>query len=202
MRRGGYRKSETSQQQILEAAVRTIAAKGLADSSVQDIAAAAGVSKGVVHYHFESKDELLAKVVNLACTVMAERVRAAFLEPGTAAERMRRAITELWFVRRSGVPEIRVIMEAMTVAVHDPALHATIGAALRTSREQVVQVGFTNLEEMGLAPRFAPDTMARLLLGALDGLALHQLFDPMPPESEAELLAAAERIAMSLFSER
>jgi hypothetical protein len=53
--------------------------------------------------------------------------------------------------------------------------------------------------EMGLHPRVSPRALARLLMGALDGLALHHLFDPATPEDEAEVLRAAELMAMSLF---
>ncbi len=198
-RRSPYRKSEVSQKQLLEAATAVIARKGLAQSSVQDIADAAGVSKGVVHYHFESKDDLVEQTVLHACAALSERIRGEFLVEGTPIERMRRAIAELWAVRRDGVPEIRVVMEAMTAGVHDPKLARSLGAVLRTSREQIVEVGFKSLLEMGLRPRFEPEAMARLLLGALDGLAIHHLFDPMDPATEEQMLNAVERFALALF---
>ena len=199
MRRSGYKKSEISQLQLLEAAAITIAKKGLAQTSVQDIADAAGVSKGVVHYHFESKDDLVERAVLHACARMSERIRAEFQAEGTPIERMRRAIGELWRIRREGTPEIRVVMEAMTVGVHDDKLRKSLGKVLEGSRQEVVEVGFKALMEMGLKPRFSPDAIARLLLGALDGMALHHHFDPMPAEAEAQMLDAVERLALALF---
>ena len=44
--------------EILDVAVRTFAANGLAGSSIRGIASAAGVDPALIHYYFESKDRL------------------------------------------------------------------------------------------------------------------------------------------------
>lgn len=48
--------------QILEAALQILGEKGLAGWSVDRVADAAGCAKGLIHYHFGSKDTLLAEV--------------------------------------------------------------------------------------------------------------------------------------------
>jgi AcrR family transcriptional regulator len=47
---------------ILDAASRLFAEPGFAKTSVDEVAAAAGVSKGLVYDHYDSKEELLAAV--------------------------------------------------------------------------------------------------------------------------------------------
>lgn len=49
--------------QILQHAIDTIAALGYAQASIGQIAKHAGISKGVITYHFASKDELMDQVV-------------------------------------------------------------------------------------------------------------------------------------------
>ncbi|WP_241779942.1 TetR/AcrR family transcriptional regulator [Streptomyces natalensis] len=49
--------------QIVDAAVETIAARGFAKASLAQIAERAGISKGVISYHFAGKDELIELVV-------------------------------------------------------------------------------------------------------------------------------------------
>ncbi|HIY86946.1 MAG TPA: TetR/AcrR family transcriptional regulator [Candidatus Yaniella excrementavium] len=49
--------------QIIAAAAETVAAVGYAHASLARIATTAGISKGVVTYHFRSKDEILRLVV-------------------------------------------------------------------------------------------------------------------------------------------
>ena len=50
-------------QEILEAASRVITDRGLAETRIQDIADACGVSPGLILYYFESKDRLLVEAL-------------------------------------------------------------------------------------------------------------------------------------------
>ncbi|MFE6685641.1 TetR/AcrR family transcriptional regulator [Streptomyces sp. NPDC057743] len=49
--------------QIIEAAIEVIAERGFAKASMAQIAARAGVSKGVISYHFAGKEELIERTV-------------------------------------------------------------------------------------------------------------------------------------------
>ncbi len=51
---------EHRQQQIIDATLQTIARQGMADITLSEIAKAAGVSHGLVNFHFETKEKLLA----------------------------------------------------------------------------------------------------------------------------------------------
>jgi AcrR family transcriptional regulator len=68
------------QAQLLRAAATAFAHAGYAATSMDDVAAAAGVTKLIVYRHFESKDELYRAVLNR----VAERLRDEF-EQGLAA---------------------------------------------------------------------------------------------------------------------
>lgn len=56
-------RAERKRQRILEAAGLCFARDGYAKATVEEIARQAGVSKGLVYVHFESKDELLDAVL-------------------------------------------------------------------------------------------------------------------------------------------
>lgn len=51
-------------EQIIQAAIETIAELGYAQASVGQIAKRAGISKGVFTYHFASKDEMMVQIVH------------------------------------------------------------------------------------------------------------------------------------------
>lgn len=55
MARRTKEEAETTRQQILDSAERVFAAKGVAHSTMADIATDAGVSRGAVYWHFTSK---------------------------------------------------------------------------------------------------------------------------------------------------
>jgi len=198
-KRAGYKKSEESRRQVLDAAVATLAERGLASTSIQDIADAAGMSKGAVHYHFASKDELLQHVLSRCCESVEARVRAVFDAPGTPMDRVRRAIQEMWIVRRESIPEMRVLGELHMLSRQNGEIRKALGEAMRKAREQIIEVGLNRLLEMGLRPRVSLSVAPRLILATLDGLSIQHEIDPIPPEEEGELLRALEATSLALF---
>ena len=199
--RGSYKKSEISRQQVLDAAIRALAERGYARTSVSDIAAQAGMSKGAVHYHFDSKADLIAQVLEHCADAMRARVRAAWAAPGEPHERIRRALSEMRKSRSKAEPELRVLADLMAQGLHDPALKEPLAAMFEANRKEVVEQLLASLSALGLKPKIAPHIMPRLLLGTLDGLALHDFFDPPDEADQAETQRALEMIALSLFEE-
>src|SRR4051794_31480478 len=107
--KSGYKKSETSRQQVLDAAIKTLAKRGFTNTSVSDIAEAAGMSKGVVHYHFANKEDLIVRVLGQCYDSLSSAVRGAWSEPGTPPERIRRALRAMWITRTNGSAEMTVV---------------------------------------------------------------------------------------------
>jgi AcrR family transcriptional regulator len=194
-----YKKSEESRQQVLDAAIATLAKEGIQTTSVQDIADAARMSKGAVHYHFESKEELLERVLDVCCARIEQRITDVFEEPGPPLDRVRRALIEMWAVRREDTPEYRVIMDMQVVGRQSMAMQKALAAALGRARRQMIDIGLAKFIEMGLRPKVAVEIIPRLILATLDGLAIHHYVDPISAEEEAELLRALEASALSLF---
>jgi AcrR family transcriptional regulator len=197
--RGAYKKSEASRRQVLDAAVRTLAERGYAGTSIGDIARAAGMSKGAVHYHFESKHDLIGQVLEHCAAAMRARVHSAWEAPAEPAEKVRRALAEMRGMRREGIPELRVLADLMAQGLHDPGIRDKIAAMFAANRSEVVEHLMKSLRDFGLEPVLPPEVAARLLLGALDGLALHDFFDPPKPGEDEALQEAVERIALSLL---
>lgn len=197
--RGAYKKSETSRQQVLDAAIQTLAKSGYAKTSIGDIARAAGMSKGAVHYHFESKHDLIAQVVDRCALEMRTRVREAWEAESDPAQKVRRALAEMRRMRRDQIPELRVLADLMAQGLHDPAIRAQMAALFEANRNDVVEYLVKSLRELGLEPTLAPQVVPRLLLGAIDGIALHDFFDPPSAEDDAQVQQALETIALSLL---
>ncbi|MCL2777326.1 MAG: TetR family transcriptional regulator [Polyangiaceae bacterium] len=199
MGRSSYRKSEASRQQVLDAAVVTLAARGLTEASVKDIAATAHMSKGAVHYHFENKEELYERVLEQCWNVIEKRGFAAFDEPGSALDRIHRAILEMWAMRRDAVPEVRVVDEFYVMSRQNPAIRGALAEHMRRTRQHIVNIGFSRLIELGLKPKVSMHFAARLLLATLDGLSIHHSVDPLTPEEEGEVLRTLDAILLAIF---
>lgn len=194
-----YKKSAISAAQIVAAATRCIARKGYARTSLNDIAREAGMSKGAVHYHFPTKEALVAKVLETACDAVAERTRDAWQTGGNDPfEALRAAIRELWAVRLSRSDEVAVVADLLAQALHDETLRPQLAGYYRFASAQTTEHLVTVLASFGLQPKVSPELIPRLLLGLLDGLVLQVFVDPEVIDAD-ELVRSVELIAGALF---
>ncbi|HVH45411.1 MAG TPA: TetR/AcrR family transcriptional regulator [Labilithrix sp.] len=199
IRRTGYKKSEVSRSQVLDAAIAVLAKKGIAGTSVQDIADGAGLSKGSVHYHFESKEELFARVLDRCCEVVEARIRGVFEAEGPPIERIRRAFAEMWRLRRDGAREMRVLTELHLLARQNRRVRKAFAEALQRSRQQMIETGLEYLAAMGLRPKVPVDIIPRIIMATLDGLALQHEIEPISAETEGQLIGALEALTLAFF---
>ncbi len=107
--------------QILTAATRAFARAGFAATSLDDVAAEAGITRVILYRHFESKADLYRAVLDRACARLAEAVgtgdygdeaipallRAAAADPGAFRLLFRHAGRE---------PEFRDLADSLTAA--------------------------------------------------------------------------------------
>ena len=75
--------------QIVECAIDVIAERGYARTSLAQIAQRAGISKGVISYHFAGKDELIEEIVTTIYTAGAHFMIPRIAAQPTAASQLR-----------------------------------------------------------------------------------------------------------------
>ena len=63
-------KSEESQKRVLDAAARIFRDNGYAGTTMRAIADAANLKAGSIYYHYKSKDELIAAMLDLGITAV------------------------------------------------------------------------------------------------------------------------------------
>ncbi|MGC5017845.1 TetR/AcrR family transcriptional regulator [Micromonospora sp. DT47] len=97
---GRSRRREDTRQRLFLAAVQLIAEQGFSATTVDDIAARAGVAKGTVYYNFESKTALFEELLRHGIGLLTADFRAAVagLPPREALAALVRA--ELEYIRR------------------------------------------------------------------------------------------------------
>lgn len=85
-------KIASTDERILEAAYKIFADKGFYNATVDEIAQMAGVGKGTVYRHFDSKDKLFQEVVKRKLDGLVEGIRLAFEGAEDVLQGIRRAI--------------------------------------------------------------------------------------------------------------
>jgi AcrR family transcriptional regulator len=126
---------ENARTRILEAAVRLIARDGLDEARMARIAMAAGVSPSLLHYHFASRDALLAEALAHSYETAGDERIAAEEEAPSAAVRLQRMIdhclpnpgklredwilwVELW-LHAARRPELRATSAQLYARMHE-----------------------------------------------------------------------------------
>lgn len=83
--------AEETRHKLLEAAQRVFAEKGVSSTSLQDIAQAAGVTRGAIYWHFKNKAELFNAMMDSAVLPMEQAMQQighdAAQDPLTELER-------------------------------------------------------------------------------------------------------------------
>jgi TetR/AcrR family transcriptional regulator len=84
------RSSET-RTRILNAALREFSALGMAGARMDQIAAAAGVNKALLYYHFDSKENLYAAALEMIAGRVRDQSMSVFLLKASSGERLIRS---------------------------------------------------------------------------------------------------------------
>jgi AcrR family transcriptional regulator len=70
--------------ELLEATRKVVLERGMASTRVADVAKATNVSGGLIHYHFATKDDLMAEMLRVSSDVERGQLEAIVTGPGTA----------------------------------------------------------------------------------------------------------------------
>jgi TetR/AcrR family transcriptional regulator, cholesterol catabolism regulator len=78
---------------VLSTAAELFRTHGYAATTTREIAARLGIQKASLYYHINSKEDLLYELIMVTLRANLEAIEAAAAGPGTAVERLRRALT-------------------------------------------------------------------------------------------------------------
>src|SRR3954452_10893485 len=161
---------------IEDAASELFAERGYADTRLEEIAAAAGVTKQLLYQHFRSKKELHLALLAEHRDGLLARLGAGMAAPGTLAERIRRT-TDDWFAYVEEHPYASAMLFRDTTG--DPVVQAFY-RELQASARQANALLLAADRELDVAhERVEP--LAELIRAAVVGLALWWAEHPEVP---------------------
>ena len=98
-RKGRKASKEMRRLQLIEATIDSLARRGYADTTMADVADGAGLSRGIVNFHFESKEKLLVATLQFMADEYSAHWRAALLSAGDEPSRQLMALVVADFDR-------------------------------------------------------------------------------------------------------
>jgi AcrR family transcriptional regulator len=169
--------AQSTRERIVAAAYRVLSQQGSHATSIKEIAKAAGVAPGLVHYYFESKEQLLLEVTRDCCRVYREEMSALTL-PADAIERTR-ALLE--FSKRRGLASpdwYRLLVDLDALALRDEALAREVAGLRKEIRDHVASLVGDAEDALGFPLGPTREALAAVLMGSVDGLIVQRLIDP------------------------
>ncbi|MBZ0276138.1 MAG: TetR/AcrR family transcriptional regulator [Anaerolineae bacterium] len=163
--------------QILQAAALILSQRGFEHIRMDDIAEAAGVSKGTLYLYFKSKDEVLTALMMMFFSTDLERLQALVNSPEPGATRLRLYLQELvdYF---NGLGEMqRVIYEFYAASTRQDDRRQILVGYFDQYRQVTATIIQQGIDRGEFRPTDA-QAAATTLIALIEGLALLNLVNP------------------------
>jgi AcrR family transcriptional regulator len=112
------RRPEARPQELLQAAIQVFAERGYSNARLEEVAAAAGVTKGAVYHYFDNKEELLLRALEHYQALAFGRVEEALrAESGPASARIGVMLRTLFGSPSSGRRDVLLLLQSVIYEV-------------------------------------------------------------------------------------
>lgn len=178
----------------MTAAAEVFAASGYAGSSLDDVASAAGFSKGAVYSNFADKQELLLSLMREQIERRIEAVREVTEGDRSAAEVSARAGDALAAISERQPDWHLLFIEFWIHAVRNPAIQRELAQRRQPMRTLIAGFIEEQAERFDAALPLPSADLATIVLALSNGLVIEHLADP--DEVGADLFGPALELVL------
>lgn len=185
-------RTSISRQRVIEAAIQCILDQGFYRASSNAIAERAGVSWGVIQYHFGSREALMLAVLEEGTRRLNEIVLTAEITGGTVTERVAQYMEIL--ASYYGSPDYLAFNQVLINLEHDPRTSEQTRATMARISESVSPELNRLLGRVLEGTGIRRPAVRSLLFHALRGLSLsHLMLETVPDRRNEPRLFAEHR---------
>jgi AcrR family transcriptional regulator len=179
---------------ILKAAIAVMAEHGYHGTSVRDIAERAGLSPAAMYYHFTSKQDVLATLMERGIERLVTRTRTALAEAGEAPEDRLRAIVEVQVLFHLESQAATLLGTTELRALEEPVRGKHKAKRMQQQRlfDQVIEEGVAQ----GAFTTALPQEAARAIVVMCTGVA--GWFSPRGKLSREQVVQRYQRLALDM----
>jgi AcrR family transcriptional regulator len=184
---GGRSLTGEKAQRIIEAMRRSVATRGTVGSTFDHVAREAGVSRGLLHYYFGTKEQLLVEAVRRDTELRLEMLKSQLSRAQSADDFIDLMAQNLKRTVREEPDLVTLVFELFSLSRRNTDIAVEYAELMRATREQVAGMLDAGQREGILHLHADPETVAEVLFSLGDGLALRMLAEP-----ERDFAAAVE----------
>jgi AcrR family transcriptional regulator len=175
---GGRSLSGEKAQRIVEAMRRSVASRGTAGSTFDHVSREAGVSRGLLHYYFGTKEQLLLEAARRDCELRMELLEHQLAGAQTADDFIDLMAQNLQETVREDPEFVTLVFELFMLSRRNEDIAAEYRGLMQRMRGQVAAMLALAQGEGILRLHAEPEAVADVLFSLGDGLALRMLADP------------------------
>jgi AcrR family transcriptional regulator len=163
---------------IIAAMRASVSTRGAAGSTFDHVAREAGVSRGLLHYYFGSKERLLVEVVRHDCEVRIKTMDERLARAGSLDELVQALVVGLEEFIEDVPGSQAVTYEMLSASRHSEEIRVELAELYRRWRAHLAE-GLRRKEREGVI-RLAgePEAVASVLFALGDGLGIQVTSDP------------------------
>lgn len=178
-------------QRIVDAMRDSVARRGAAGSTFEHVAREAGVSRGLLHYYFGTKERLLVEVVRRDTELRVDRLDERLAGAKTADDVLEALVASLTDMIENEPGFFLLLYELFSAGRRNPDIQKEVGQLFERTRSHVADVLRSKEEEGVLSLRFTAEDVVSYLFALGDGFALQALSDPSRDSAGAFAAGAA-----------
>ena len=165
-------------QRIVDAMRASVALRGAAGSTFDHVAREAGVSRGLLHYYFHTKERLLVEVVRRDTDIRLAALDEALADAHTADDFIEALVRSLEDLVAHEPGFVTLVFELFTAAQRNEEIRAEVAKLYRRTREHVAELLEVKQREGVLRLHDEPEAVAVALFALGDGMSMRMLIEP------------------------
>lgn len=163
---------------IVEAMRSSVARRGISGSTFEHVAREAGVSRGLLHYYFGTKEALLVEVVRRDSEHRIARLDEPVGRAGSADQLLQVLVSDLQDSIQNDPGFWVLLFDLFTAGRRNPEIRREVGELFKVTRDHVAEILRAKEQEGVIALRYDADAVVGFLFALADGIALQMLSDP------------------------
>jgi AcrR family transcriptional regulator len=185
---------------IVDAMRQSVAEVGIAGSTFERVARKAGVSRGLLHYYFETKERLLVDVIRRDTEIRVETLGLA-LRRADSLDGVIAAFFDAFTRTIAGeIGYVYMVSELFVAGRHNGEILDELGRLYGTARAEFAKILRTKESEGVVRLRYEAEDVLSFLFTVGDGASVQRLSQPGADFSGADRLAY-ETVRFLLWAE-
>src|SRR5215211_5777489 len=165
-------------ERIVEAMRDSVAARGIAGATFDHVSREAGVSRGLLHYYFGTKERLLVEVLRRDAERRVARLDEALAPAKTVDDFIAVLVASLEDMVENDPGFFMLIVELFSASRRNPDMRDALAELYDRSRRRVSDILRDKEREGVLSLRFDAEAVTSYLFASGDGAAIQMLAEP------------------------